>query len=68
VRDGEQIAVLDNGRLAELGNHEELLDEGGQYAAMIDAQNGRTLGEPVISDERAPETPLISGVSTSELP
>jgi ATP-binding cassette, subfamily B, bacterial len=68
VRDAEQIAVLDGGLLAELGKHEELLDESGQYAAMIEAQNGRTLGEPVISDDRATETPLVSGVGTSELP
>src|ERR671934_204554 len=42
VRDAEQIAVLDEGRLAELGTHEELLAEDGQYSAMIEAQNGRT--------------------------
>jgi ATP-binding cassette subfamily B protein len=68
VRDAEQIAVLDSGRLAELGTHEELLDESGQYAAMIEAQNGRTLGAPVISDARDPGTPLIAGIGTSELP
>ena len=68
VRDAEQIAVLDSGRLAELGTHEELLDESGQYAAMIEAQNGRTLGAPLISDARDPGTPLIAGIGTSELP
>ena len=48
VRDAEQIAVLEHGRLAELGTHEELLDLGGRYASMIEAQ-GRSLGAPVIS-------------------
>jgi ATP-binding cassette subfamily B protein len=40
VRDAEQIAVLDNGRIAELGTHEELLELGGRYASMIEAQGG----------------------------
>ncbi len=40
VRDAEQIAVLEHGRLAELGTHEELLDLGGRYASMIEAQGG----------------------------
>jgi len=38
VRDAEQIAVLEDGRLAELGAHEELLDGDGRYAAMVDVQ------------------------------
>jgi ATP-binding cassette, subfamily B, bacterial len=40
VRDAEQIAVLDKGRLAELGTHEELMELGGRYASMIEAQGG----------------------------
>jgi ATP-binding cassette subfamily B protein len=40
VRDAEQIAVLDRGRVVELGGHDELLAAGGRYAAMVAAQGG----------------------------
>jgi len=35
VRDADQIAVLDAGRVVELGTHDELLALGGQYAALV---------------------------------
>ncbi|MGI8429830.1 MAG: ABC transporter ATP-binding protein, partial [Solirubrobacteraceae bacterium] len=35
IRDAEQIVVLDQGRIAERGSHEELLDRGGLYAALV---------------------------------
>jgi ATP-binding cassette, subfamily B, bacterial len=37
VRDADQIAVLDRGRLVERGTHEELLERGGRYAALAAA-------------------------------
>jgi ATP-binding cassette subfamily B protein len=40
VRDAEQIAVLEDGRVAELGSHDELIELGGRYAAMVGAQAG----------------------------
>jgi ATP-binding cassette subfamily B protein len=38
VRDADQIAVLDRGRLTELGDHDELMATGGRYAAMVAVQ------------------------------
>jgi len=35
VRDADQIVVLDRGRIAERGTHDELLAAGGRYAAMV---------------------------------
>ncbi|MFF3291292.1 ABC transporter ATP-binding protein [Streptomyces sp. NPDC003023] len=40
VRDADQIVVLDAGRTAERGTHQQLLEQGGRYAALVrrDAQ------------------------------
>ena len=35
VRDADQIAVLDQGRIVERGTHDELLERGGLYAALV---------------------------------
>ncbi|WP_320784821.1 ABC transporter ATP-binding protein [Streptomyces sp. CRN 30] len=44
VRDADQIVVLDAGRVAERGTHEELLERDGRYAALVrrDAQQTPT--------------------------
>jgi ATP-binding cassette subfamily B protein len=43
IRDAEQIIVLDHGRIVERGTHENLLERGGPYAALV----ARDVTEPV---------------------
>ncbi|AGB17236.1 ABC-type multidrug transport system, ATPase and permease component [Halovivax ruber XH-70] len=45
IRDADTILVLEDGSVVERGDHEELLDEGGRYAALWNVQAGQ-IDEP----------------------
>ncbi|WP_246247885.1 ABC transporter ATP-binding protein [Micromonospora maritima] len=38
LRDADVLAVLRDGRIAEVGSHDELIDSGGDYAALFETQ------------------------------
>jgi ATP-binding cassette subfamily C protein CydCD len=38
VRDADQIVTLDQGRVIEVGSHQELLQKGGLYASLVNRQ------------------------------
>jgi len=43
IRDADQILVLDNGKIVERGSHEELVEQGGRYVALL---RGAVVDEP----------------------
>ncbi|MEV0568895.1 ABC transporter ATP-binding protein [Dactylosporangium sp. NPDC050588] len=49
IRDADQIVVLDGGRIAEHGTHDELMSAGGAYARLFSLQAGRYQDERVAS-------------------
>jgi ATP-binding cassette subfamily B protein len=46
VRDADQIVVLDRGRIVERGTHDELMERGGAYAALV----ARDVTDPVVGE------------------
>jgi ATP-binding cassette subfamily B protein len=50
IRDSDQILVLDSGRIVERGTHDELLEQGGRYAALL---SGAEVGEDRIAGSGA---------------
>ena len=41
IRDADKIVLVNNGRVAEQGTHEELLQRGGMYLRFIEAEQGK---------------------------
>jgi ABC-type multidrug transport system fused ATPase/permease subunit len=51
VRHADRICVLEQGRVVELGTHDELMARGGRYKTMFDLQAQRFTEGPLESDE-----------------
>jgi len=47
VRDADQIIVLDHGRIAESGRHEQLIGAGGRYAALVSRDAELAIAAPL---------------------
>jgi ATP-binding cassette, subfamily B, bacterial len=58
VRDADQILVLHNGRLVEIGTHDDLITRDGHYTALVTAQ----LDQPAA----APKVPTPAASATAE--
>ncbi len=50
VRDADQIIVLDHGRIAESGRHEELIGASGRYSALVSRDAELTTTAPVAGE------------------
>jgi ATP-binding cassette subfamily B protein len=61
VRRANRIAVLDGGRITELGTHEELLAGAGTYAEMFNLQAERFAAETDGTQSQAGGTPSEAG-------
>lgn len=49
IRHADRIAVIESGRVVELGSHDELVAAGGRYAELLDAQLAGTNQDPLVS-------------------
>ena len=58
VRDANRIVVLDQGRIVEVGCHDELLARGGTYATLVGAQTTLETIEPNEPERSEPERPF----------
>ncbi len=63
VRHADRICVLEAGRVAELGDHDELMALGGRYATMFTLQAARFTEDPGAGDGHAGREPRSGRVS-----
>jgi ATP-binding cassette subfamily B multidrug efflux pump len=64
IRNADRIYVIDKGRVVEVGNHEELVSEGGLYKSLYEKQ---FTGAPLV-DEEPSEEPLKGKVRLRPAP
>ncbi len=79
LRDSDCIFVLDQGRLAEQGTHDELMHVGGQYARLVKIQTqiarnhnfqatvDAVAGFPTAAVANLPTEPIVAGLPTEPL-
>ena len=69
VANADQILVLENGQVAELGRHTELLAAGGVYATLMSAQRAESTVDVVLrADGFDPDLRPANGASSEEVP
>ena len=56
IHDAEMIFVMDHGRIVDRGTHEELLERGGLYRQLHDAQTRRRRGQVRTRARRPPDS------------
>ena len=67
VRDADQILVLDAGRIVERGTHDELVERGGRYAALLADRRSRRSpigGAALAEDDPAADIPATETPAT----
>ncbi len=65
VRDADQILVLDSGQIVERGTHEELVELGGRYAAMLSGAPLAPVGTGTDSPDGAAPRPAAQAVAST---
>ena len=60
VRNATRIMVFQNGRIAETGSYDDLLQRGGYFAELVHAQFGKKAGEaPPLIEAATEASPLV---------